>query len=318
MKTITKLSSVFVGLLMILAAISPALALSNQITAQDMNIARINGSNVSSTNWSGYAVTGSSVSSVTGSWVVPTMTPGASPTTTYYGAFWVGIDGYSSSTVEQTGILAETTGSTTTYLAWFEFYPNPMYEIVQTTTVNHKTVSTPAPVAAGDIIVASVKYTSTSGGFGFGSQDSGSETTSTILGDATGAFYSPTFAVNSQSNVFSRSSSQFTVTITDESSTHGWTFSTSSSVSAATRSSAEWIAEAPSSSSGVLPLANFGNPGVSFSSCSAIAASGTLTPLSSTVNDITMVSKSGTTKAQPSAVGPDGKSFSVAFVSAGP
>ena len=242
-----------------------------------MNIASISGSNVSSTNWSGYAVTGSSVSSVSGVWTVPTMTAGTSSTTTYYAAFWVGIDGYSSSTVEQTGILAETTGATTTYLAWFEFYPSPMYEIVQTTTVNHRTTTTPAPVAAGDVISASVKYSGTSGGPDFGGPNSILGSSNPIL-DATGSVLNnPANAFNNPSNAFGRSTSEFTITITDESTAHGWTYSTSSSVSGAARSSAEWIAEAPSSSSGVLPLANFGNtPGVSFSSCSATAASGHL------------------------------------------
>src|SRR5690348_12236358 len=56
-----------------------------------------------STNWSGYAVTGpnGSVSSVQGSWIVPSVTCAKHSAT--YSSYWVGIDGFSSGTVEQTG-----------------------------------------------------------------------------------------------------------------------------------------------------------------------------------------------------------------------
>ncbi len=101
-----------------------------------------------STNWSGYAVTGAtgSVTSVNGSWTVPAVTAGTSRTTTYYSAFWVGIDGFSSSTVEQTGTISQIQGSTATYYAWYEFYPNPMYQISMT-------------VKPGDKMFATVTYT---------------------------------------------------------------------------------------------------------------------------------------------------------------
>src|SRR5437879_13041387 len=49
---------------------------------------------------------------------------------------------------------------------------------------------------------------------------------------------------------------KFTVSISDA--TTGQSFSTSSTVHRAQQSSAEWIAEAPSSSGGILPLPNFG------------------------------------------------------------
>ena len=47
-----------------------------------------------------------------------------------YSSFWVGIDGYSSSTVEQVGTDSDCDGNNPTYYAWFEFYPNPSYEIL--------------------------------------------------------------------------------------------------------------------------------------------------------------------------------------------
>ena len=76
---------------------------------------------VESENWSGYAVTGSSFTSAQGSWTVPTVNCTKTPNT--YSSFWVGIDGYSSSTVEQTGTDSDCDGRTPSYYAWYEFYP---------------------------------------------------------------------------------------------------------------------------------------------------------------------------------------------------
>lgn len=144
MTTLTKLSAFFVGLLMLLAAFSPALAIPSLITAPAMNLAGVNGSAYESLNWSGYAVTGStdSVTAVAGSWIVPAVTG----TSNSYAAFWTGIDGFSDSTVEQTGTISYMNGATPTYYAWYEFYPSPMYEI------------TSVPIAVGQTISASVTY----------------------------------------------------------------------------------------------------------------------------------------------------------------
>ena len=161
MKNSIKLSTFLVGALLLLAAISPALALSSQITAQGMKGASISGDNWYSTNWSGYAVTGStgSVTSVSGSWIVPTVTAVAS-TPTAYSAFWVGIDGFSSSTVEQTGTLSYTVnGVVQTPYAWFEFYPNAMYQITDATSTTTG-ASVPATVNPGDVMTASVNFLS--------------------------------------------------------------------------------------------------------------------------------------------------------------
>src|SRR3989442_10465896 len=56
-----------------------------------------------STNWSGYAVTGASgsVTDVKGSWTVPAI-QGTCPDTNQYSSVWVGIDGFSSATLQQT------------------------------------------------------------------------------------------------------------------------------------------------------------------------------------------------------------------------
>ncbi len=217
-----------------------------------------------SLNWSGYAVTGSagSVSDAKGSWVVPTAncaaTPGADA------AFWVGIDGFSDSTVEQTGVLIECSSSgTATYLAWFEFYPRPAFQI------------TSVAVSPGDTISAEVKYLS----------------------------------------------GKFFVYLTDV--TTGRSFTTSASVGNAQRTSAEWIAEAPSSGGSILPLADFGtaNYGTDYTSIANTntATVGTTTgPISSfSYTSITMVTSSGAVKASPSVLSTDGTSFYVTWVGTG-
>jgi len=264
MKTSTKLSVFLVGALMLLAAISPAIALASPVTAPAIGIASINGSPTSSTsqNWSGYAVTGpkGSVTSAYGSWIVPcTTSPEPWSSTTYYEANWVGMDGVkaSSTTVEQIGTLAESTGRSTVYLAWFEFYPGPAYELVTST-------GAPAPVNPGDTIFASVTYGPVSAStIGSPSNTFGSPISAVV--SPINTFISPNNALTSSSNSFTDPSIacslsfEFTVTIWEK--TQGWSFSTSESVPDAQRSSAEWIVERPATISDnvmtFLPLADF-------------------------------------------------------------
>ncbi len=213
---------------------------------------------VTSTNWSGYAVTGpsGSTSDAKGSWIVPAI-QGACTSTNQYSSFWVGIDGYNSGTVEQTGTDSDCQGGSPVYYAWYEFYPKPSF------LINGLTVH------PGDHMTAEA----------------------------------------------SSSGRSFVVTITDT--TTGASFTKSARVNSAQRSSAEWIAEAPSSG-GVLPLANFGT--VSFSSCDATISgtTGTIGSFGSNVHQITMVTSGGATKASPSALSGSGDSFSVRWVSSGP
>jgi hypothetical protein len=93
------------------------------------------------------------------------------------------------------------------------------------------------------------------------------------------------------------------------SSSRGWNFSTTQSGSFS-NSSAEWIAEAPSScgvTCSVLPLANFGT--MNFSSSTTNGA--TIGSYGSNVwEEITMTTSSGTVKAQPSALNGTGDGFS--------
>jgi hypothetical protein len=99
---------------------------------------------VTSSNWAGYADTGPSgdFTSVTSSWVQPA---GHCSSGDQYAAFWVGLDGYSSRTVEQIGSEADCVGQTARYSAWYEIYPSP--EVAFTN-----------PVQAGDQLSASVSY----------------------------------------------------------------------------------------------------------------------------------------------------------------
>jgi hypothetical protein len=122
-----------------------------------------------STNWSGYAVTGTSFTSAKGSWTQPTAT--CTTSGDKYAAFWVGLDGYSSTTVEQTGTDSDCDGKSPSYYAWYEFYPNPSYEI------------TSVPIKPGDQISASVTY-------------SGSEFTITLENVTTGKSFTKSARVS--------------------------------------------------------------------------------------------------------------------------
>jgi metallo-beta-lactamase class B len=105
---------------------------------------------VTSSNWSGYAVTGEvgSVTAVEGSWVVPTATCDGRPRNSG-ASFWVGIDGYTSATVEQTGTDSDCSKGSPRYYAWYEFFPDAGITI--------KTIS----VEPGDVMSASVVYNGT-------------------------------------------------------------------------------------------------------------------------------------------------------------
>jgi len=104
----------------------------------------VSNTTVTSTNWSGYAATGSTYTSVSTTYVQPSLScSGRSGT---YAAFWVGLDGYSSSTVEQTGTMGYCSGSTAEYLGWYEMYPQGSKDYSNT-------------VKAGDTIYESVKFT---------------------------------------------------------------------------------------------------------------------------------------------------------------
>lgn len=103
-----------------------------------------------STNWCGYVAESNlthpaknSVTAVYGSWIVPVV---ESSSTATYAAFWIGIDGYSSSTVEQIGTSHDFVNGALQQYAWFEMYPGGSY-VINGFSMN-----------AGDVISASVLY----------------------------------------------------------------------------------------------------------------------------------------------------------------
>lgn len=221
---------------------------------------RIHVKNGYSTNWAGYAIQtdlqspqNNVMTFINGSWTVPSVT--CSPGSTSYSSFWLGIDGYSSNTVEQTGTDSDCSSGTPRYYAWYEMYPKY--------PVNLK-----MKVSPGDVMYAEVK------------------------------FLNP---------------STFILTIIDK--TTGASFSTTQKYNKALRSSAEWIAEAPSSIKGVLPLSNFGTVNFQGSYATVNGVTSAINNPSWQNDDITMVTSSGTTKAQPSSLSSDGSSFSVKWFS---
>jgi hypothetical protein len=101
---------------------------------------RVHGFNQDGGNWSGYAVAGGSYSSVTSTWTEPGVSCNSRNDLF---APWVGIDGYGTSTVEQTGVATDCSSGSPQYAGWYEMYPAaPVYY--------------GDPVSAGDSITATV------------------------------------------------------------------------------------------------------------------------------------------------------------------
>jgi hypothetical protein len=204
---------------------------------------------IKSANWSGYAShRGKHVyHSVSASWIQPRARC-ATATSPQYAAFWVGLDGYSSKSVEQTGTDSDCNGTTPHYYGWFEMFPkNPVFF--------------KSPLMPGDHISASVTF-------------SGVEKYTLVLTDAT----------------------------------RHWTHTIVRRVPNLARSSAEVITEAPSSNTGVLPLANFGT--VRFS---LIRVNGTLLS-KETPSRIIMVDPSNLPQDSTSALGNAGGAFQVTWI----
>jgi hypothetical protein len=213
---------------------------------------------VQSTNWAGYAdtATTSTYSKVTGSWTEP---KGTCTSKTSLAVFWVGIDGFSSSSVEQDGTLIECVGGKASYFTWWEMFPSNAIQVVGSS------------VKPGDKIAASVVRTGT----------------------------------------------KYALKVTD-STTPANSFSTTQTC-AATKcvdSSAEWIAEAPSGSSGIFPLAKFSTWTLKGATVKAGTKSGTISSFPD--SEITMV-RSATNpvvKAQPGPLNSAGNQFTVTWKSA--
>ena len=161
--------------------------------AQSLSFDPFHHYNINGYNWGGYAATGSGFTSVSATWTEPSAT--CSSTNDLY-APWVGLDGYGTSTVEQTGVATDCSSGSPVDEPWYEKYPaNPVY--LHTSSY---------PVSAGNSITASVTYAG---------------------------------------------SSKYTLKLTNNS--RGWTYTTTKTLSGASRASAEVIIESPT---GAYP--NFG------------------------------------------------------------
>jgi hypothetical protein len=104
-------------------------------------------SHSASSNWSGYAVAGfGPYASVSSRWTQPAVECKKTPNG--WSAFWVGLDGDTTETVEQTGTEADCSSGTAVYGAWYEMYPK--YPVNFPTTKD--------PVLPGDTFTASVTH----------------------------------------------------------------------------------------------------------------------------------------------------------------
>jgi Peptidase A4 family/Putative Ig domain len=150
-----------------------------------------------STNWAGYAATGGTYTSVTSNWVEPSV----SCTSDGIVAFWIGLDGWGSDTVEQDGTGVDCSSGSPEPFAWWETYPaNSIQQYDE-------------PVRAGDSLTSTVTY---------------------------------------------QSGGRYDLVLTD--STEGWTENNVvAAPSGASNASAEVVAEAVTSGSGVSPLPDFGS-----------------------------------------------------------
>jgi hypothetical protein len=172
-------------------------------------------------NWSGYVdlktSTNKKYSAISAQWTEPSVTCPSKEDQS--AVFWVGLDGWNDSTVEQDGTFAQCYLGTAYYYTWWEMYP----------TNDIQTVGTISP---GDSITSTVTY---SGG-------------------------------------------TYTLSVTD-SSTPSASFTeheTCASNLSCKRSSSEWIAEAPSGSRGLFPLADFGTWALSHATVTGTSGSGVI------------------------------------------
>ena len=234
-----------------------------------------------SSNWAGYGVTGAngSVTDVTASWTVPAVKCPAAPTG--YAAFWVGIDGFSSRTVEQIGTDSDCVSvngrqtDTPTYYAWYEFYPQGSY-----------LVEFPHAVQPGDFITAQVKFIG--------------QTSNPRHGGA---------------------ADQFTATITDVTQQNETFSVTSSVTGAGMSSAewiAE--APCCGKGNLVLPLSDFGYASFSSAGATLSKTAAAINASTPNLQTITMVGEKSSTliKAQPSIPLGSNGSFGVTWLNAGP
>jgi hypothetical protein len=108
-------------------------------------------------------VTGTDFTYVQGSWIVTSVDCTKTPNSD--SSEWVGIDGWTSNTVEQIGTDADCNGKSPYYYVWYEFYP------LNTVVIND------VSIAPGDKFSASVTY------------EGDNEYTVAITNDTTGQYF---------------------------------------------------------------------------------------------------------------------------------
>ena len=295
---------------------TPISAASNTVTSQ-----RLYGT---SANWAGYVVETNlnapqnhAVTDIKGSWTVPTVSGSMTPDA--FSASWIGIDGYSSNTVEQIGTDSNVNHGVATYVAWYEMFPKPPVYLSMT-------------IHAGDTMSAEVQYLGMSM-FRLSITDvttGESFSTVQITSDATSQLASKVIS-NDTEHVFVGDTQSLTVTKPTTTTAIGNSYRTVQYATIAPmtvasaeqgllgvpqRSSAEWIIEAPVNQNGkILPLADFGTASFFNSQVTINGVTGSISNTHWQNDAITMQTSTSPpiVLAQPSALSPDGTSFTVAW-----
>ncbi len=132
-----------VGVLIVPAVVVSAPDLGGGMPALTASITKYD-----SSNWAGYVASApnGSVTRVSADWIEPTGSCTSGPS---YAAFWVGLDGATDNSVEQTGTLIVCSSGVASYYAWWELYPSTPIELVKGLSL-----------APGDRVSASVAYSS--------------------------------------------------------------------------------------------------------------------------------------------------------------
>ncbi|HTJ70614.1 MAG TPA: G1 family glutamic endopeptidase [Actinospica sp.] len=141
----TGLSGLAVGSSLLLAATlaGPAAA----ATTTPASFPHYNHARHSDQIWGGYADTGGTFTSISGAWTVPSLDCSATPNSSV--SPWIGIDGWSSDTVEQIGFDQDCENGVAGYYPWVEMYPADSIYFTET-------------IKAGDHVTASVSVSGTS------------------------------------------------------------------------------------------------------------------------------------------------------------
>lgn len=109
-----------------------------------------------SSNWAGAILIGTGYKSVTGTFTVPT------PSTDGSGSAWVGIDGDTCDTaILQTGVDWTKSGSSITYDAWYEWYPDYAYDFSGISLAGGNVITVTVTASSKTAGVATIKNVST-------------------------------------------------------------------------------------------------------------------------------------------------------------